>query len=183
MIVIAGILLVAAAVVGGYIMEEGQLMVLFQPAEFVIIFGAAIGSLLVGTPPKVLKATLSQLSKIMRSGPSKKAYIDLLVMMYQLFNVARKDGLVGLESHVERPEESSIIKKYPRFIKDRSALNFLSDTMRIIIMGVFRITIWKQCLTLIWKRITAKTLSLLPHWLESVMRFRGSVSLPPCLAW
>jgi chemotaxis protein MotA len=135
MIVIAGILLVAAAVVGGYIMEEGQLMVLFQPAEFVIIFGAAIGSLLVGTPPKVLKATLSQLSKIMRSGPSKKAYIDLLVMMYQLFNVARKDGLVGLESHVERPEESSIIKKYPRFIKDRSALNFLSDTMRIIIMG------------------------------------------------
>ncbi|UCD95172.1 MAG: flagellar motor stator protein MotA [Candidatus Zixiibacteriota bacterium] len=135
MIAIAGIFVVAAAVVGGYLMEEGHLMVLFQPAEFLIIGGAAIGSLLVGTPPKVLKSLLSQLSKILGSGLNKKAYIDLLVMMYELFNVARKDGLVGLESHVEHPEESSIIKKYPRFLKNPSALNFLSDTMRIIIMG------------------------------------------------
>ncbi|PKK82851.1 MAG: flagellar motor stator protein MotA [candidate division Zixibacteria bacterium HGW-Zixibacteria-1] len=135
MLAIIGILVVAGAVLGGYMMEKGHLMVLMQPAEFLIIGGAALGSLLIGSPVKVMKSLLRQLSKIMGSGPGKQKYIDLLVMMYELFNVARKDGLVGLESHVERPEESPILTKYPYFIKNSHALHFLSDTMRLIIMG------------------------------------------------
>ncbi|RKX28010.1 MAG: flagellar motor stator protein MotA, partial [Candidatus Zixiibacteriota bacterium] len=135
MIAIIGIIVVTVAVLGGYIMEEGHLMVLMQPAEFLIIGGAGLGSLLIGSPPKILKALLSQLTKIMGSTPNKIKYTDLLVMMYELFNVARKDGLVGLESHVERPEESPILTKYEYFIKNHHALNFLSDTMRLIIMG------------------------------------------------
>ncbi|MEW5925277.1 MAG: flagellar motor stator protein MotA, partial [Candidatus Zixiibacteriota bacterium] len=135
MIAIIGILVVAGAVLGGYIMEKGHLMVLMQPAEFLIIGGAAFGSLLIGSPIKVLKSLLKQFAKIFGSGPSKQRYIDLLVMMYELFNVARKDGLVGLESHVEHPEESQILTKYPYFIKNKHALHFLSDTMRLIIMG------------------------------------------------
>lgn len=135
MLAIIGIIVVAGAVLGGYIMEKGHLMVLMQPAEFLIIGGAALGSLLIGSPVKVMKSLLRQLSRIMGSGPGKQKYIDLLVMMYELFNVARKDGLVGLESHVERPEESPILTKYPYFIKNSHALHFLSDTMRLIIMG------------------------------------------------
>lgn len=135
MIAIIGILVVAGAVLGGYIMEEGHLMVLMQPAEFLIIGGAAFGSLLIGSPIKVLKLLIRQITRIFSSGPSKQRYIDLLVMMYELFNVARKDGLVGLESHVEHPEESPILTKYPYFIKNEHALHFLSDTMRLIIMG------------------------------------------------
>jgi len=135
MLAIIGILVVTGAVIGGYILEKGHLMVLFQPAEFVIIGGAAIGSLLIGTPIKVLKRIVSQVFKVMGSGPNRKAYTELLVMMFELFNVARKDGLVGLESHIEKPKESAVFKKYPDFLKNSHALSFLSDTMRLIIMG------------------------------------------------
>jgi len=135
MISLIGILIVTGAVVGGYIMAHGHLAVLFQPAEFIIIGGAAIGSLLIGTPLKILKRIVAHLFKLSGSGPSKKAYTDLLVMMYELFNVARKDGLVGLESHIENPKESSVISKYSYFVKNGHALHFLSDTMRLIIMG------------------------------------------------
>ncbi len=135
MLAIIGFVIVTASVVGGYIMAHGQLMVLFQPAEYIIIGGAALGSLLVGTPPKVMKDLISQIFRVIGSGTSKKHYTQLLVMMYELFNVARKDGLVGLESHIERPQESSVLSKYPHFINDEHALHFLCDTMRLIIMG------------------------------------------------
>lgn len=135
MLALIGLAVVFGSVIAGYILEHGQLMVLFQPAEFVIIGGAAAGALVVGTPFKVLKMMISQIFKLLGSGPSKKSYIELLVMMYELFNVARKDGLVGLESHIENPQESSVITKYPTFIKNHHALNFMADTMRLIIMG------------------------------------------------
>jgi chemotaxis protein MotA len=135
MIAIVGMIVVTGSIIGGYLMEHGQLMVLFQPAEFLIIGGAAVGMLLVSTPMKVLKDTISAVFGILGSGPSKEVYIELLVMMYELFNVARKDGLVGLESHVERPQESSVISKYSYFTKNHHALHFLADTMRLIIMG------------------------------------------------
>ncbi|MBU0982289.1 MAG: flagellar motor stator protein MotA, partial [candidate division Zixibacteria bacterium] len=68
-------------------------------------------------------------------GYKKKDYLDLLVMMYEIFNVARRDGLVGLESHIEHPADSAIIQRYPKFLKNHHAVAFFSDTMRIIISG------------------------------------------------
>nr|MBN2278228.1 flagellar motor stator protein MotA [candidate division Zixibacteria bacterium] len=135
MLAIIGLIVVLGSVIAGYMMEEGHLLVLFQPAEFLIIGGAALGSLLTATPVKMMKKMISQLLGIFGSGPTSKDYTDLLVMMYELFNVARKDGLVGLESHIERPQESSVLTKYPKFLKNEHALHFLSDTMRLIIMG------------------------------------------------
>ncbi len=137
MIAIIGLVVVFGSIIGGYIMEHGHLLVLFQPAEFLIIGGAAMGALLIGTPLSVIKSIIAQLLKIITGGggPQKKTYTELLVMMYELFNVARKDGLVGLESHIENPKESSVIKKYPFFLNNHHALGFLADTMRLIIMG------------------------------------------------
>jgi chemotaxis protein MotA len=137
MIAIIGLVVVFGSIIGGYVMEHGQLLVLFQPAEFLIIGGAAMGALLIGTPLSVIKSIIAQLIKIITGGggPQKKTYTELLVMMYELFNVARKDGLVGLESHIENPKESSVIKKYPFFLNNHHALGFLADTMRLIIMG------------------------------------------------
>ncbi|MCC6964109.1 MAG: flagellar motor stator protein MotA [candidate division Zixibacteria bacterium] len=135
MFAIIGLLIVFGGVIGGFVMHGGPIPVLIQPSEFVIMAGAAIGSLLVMSPLKTIKAMVPQMMKVFGSGPSKKHFLDLLVMMYEIFNVARKDGLVGLESHIEKPFESSILKKYPAFLKDHHAVHFFSDTMRVIITG------------------------------------------------
>lgn len=135
MIALLGIIIVFGGIVGGFVMEGGPIPVLIQPAEFVIIGGAAIGSILVGTPMKTLKAMIPQIKNVFGKGPSKKQFQDLLVMMYQIFNIARKDGLVGLESHIEHPDESPILMNYPDFLKNHHAVHFFTDTMRVIITG------------------------------------------------
>ncbi len=140
MFAIIGILVVFGGIIGGFLMEGGPMAVLVQPAEFVIMLAAAVGSILVGTPLSTMKKMAQQLPKIFGAGPSKKYFLDLLVMMYEIFNVARKDGLVGLETHIEKPFESPIIKKYPDFLKDHHAVHFFSDTMRVIITGAISAT-------------------------------------------
>jgi chemotaxis protein MotA len=111
------------------------MLVLFQPAEFLIIGGAAGGALLIGSGPKILKTMISQLAGLPKSGPTKKDYLDLLAMLYELLTVARRDGIMALEGHIEHPESSAIIGKYPSFANNHHAVSFLSDTMRLIISG------------------------------------------------
>lgn len=135
MLAILGFVIVIGSVIGGFLMEGGKLLVLFQPAEFVIIGGAAAGSLLVASPPKVAKMMISQIAGTIGSGPSKDQYTRLLVMLYEIFQAARKDGLVAMEAHVEKPDESSILKKYPDFLANHHLLNFFVDTMRLILSG------------------------------------------------
>ncbi len=135
MIALAGLAVVASAVVGGYIMAGGHLMVLLQPAEFIIIGGAAIGAMIIGSGSTVLKNLLHQLKHIPKPGPTKQDFLDLLVMLYELLNLARRDGIVALEEHVEHPEKSMIIQKYPSFAKNQRAVEFMSDTMRLTMSG------------------------------------------------
>ncbi|MFH2056559.1 MAG: flagellar motor stator protein MotA [bacterium] len=135
MIALLGLIIVFGGIVGGFVMEGGPIPVLIQPAEFLIIGGAAIGAILASTPLKTLKAMVPQLKGVLGKGPSKQNFTDMLVMMYEIFNVARKDGLVGLETHIENPQESPILTKYPSFLKNHHAISFFSDTMRVIITG------------------------------------------------
>jgi len=135
LVAFVGIAVVGGAIITGFLMEGGHMLVLFQPAEFLIIGGAAFGAILIGNGPTVLKTLFSQLLTLQKSGPSKRDYLDLLVMLYELLNVARKDGIVALESHIEHPEDSAVIKKYPSFTKNKHAVEFLADTMRLIISG------------------------------------------------
>ena len=135
MFTIVGFIVVAGAVIGGFIMEGGHLMVLFQPAEFLIIGGAAGGALLVTASPSVLKSLIKQVSSSFGSGYGKTDYTSLMMMLYEIFNIARREGLVGLEAHIEKPYESEVIGRYPSFLKNHHAVNFMSDTMRLIITG------------------------------------------------
>ena len=135
MIAFIGIGVVIAAIIGGYLWEGGKMLVLFQPAEFLIIGGAAGGALLIGSGPKILKTMISQLASLPKSGPTKKDYLDLLAMLYELLTVARRDGIMALEGHIEHPESSAIIGKYPSFANNHHAVSFLADTMRLIISG------------------------------------------------
>ena len=135
MLVIVGMLGVVGAVMGGYLMEHGKLALLFQPAEFVIIFGAAMCSMLIATPASTLKKLIAQIVGVLKPGLLKADYADLLALLYQLFRTAQQSGIMALESHFEHPEQSSVLSKYPKFLARHESLAFLSDSIKVIIVG------------------------------------------------
>ncbi|MFL6464825.1 MAG: flagellar motor stator protein MotA [Bryobacteraceae bacterium] len=133
---IIGIVVVIGAVIGGYLMEHGNMKVLVQPAELVIIGGAAIGTLLIGNPLPVIIKILKNLTGILSGGKyNKTLYINTLKMLNDLFSQGRKGGMVSLESHVEEPDKSDLFKKHEFIVKDHHALTFICDTMRMALSG------------------------------------------------
>ncbi len=135
MLLVVGALIVIASVVGGYLMEGGAILLLSQPAEFVIIGGAAIGSLLISTSPRVVVKLMQQCQALFSDGISRADYGDLLSMLYQLFRVIQQTGVMALEPHFENPSTSTILTKYPKFLARHEAVAFLSDSVKIIIVG------------------------------------------------
>lgn len=135
MILLIGVFVVLGSVVGGYLMAGGHMAVLVQPSEFVIIGGAALGSVMISTPPKVLTKLLKQLSGVLGSGLTKDDYADLLSLLYQLFRVGQQTGVMALEPHFENPEASAIMSKYPKFLARHHSVAFLSDSIKVIIVG------------------------------------------------
>ncbi len=127
-----GALIVIVGVFGGYVLAGGHLHVVFQPYEVMIIFGAAIGGLIIGNPLNTVKACVRMSFRAMTSkGPTKQDYIELLQLMFQLFQIFRKDGPQAVEKHIEEPNSSEIFKAYPKFLKNHHAVDFLCDTMKI----------------------------------------------------
>lgn len=136
MFVIIGILVVLGAVIGGYMMEHGHLAVLLQPAELVIIGGAAIGTVLVANPLHILKKIVSGVLGTLKSSPfTRQRYLDTLKMCYEVLNKARKEGLLALEADVETPDKSQVFTKYPWFLRDHHTRDFVCDTLRMAITG------------------------------------------------
>src|SRR5271166_832374 len=132
MFVIIGIVVVLGAVVGGYLMEHGNLKVLLQPAELVVIGGAALGTLLIANPLHILKAIIGgMLGTLSGSKYNQATYLETLKMMYELLSRARKEGLMALEADSDAPDKSPVFSKYPKFLKDHYALDFVCDTIRM----------------------------------------------------
>src|SRR5271165_1389468 len=137
MFAIIGIVVVFGCVVGGYLMEHGNLRVLIQPAELLTIGGAAIGTVLIANPLHILKKIAAGIGGVFcGSKYTKQAYIDSLKMMYELLNKARKDGLMALENDVEEPDKSPIFSKGPAVLKNHHARDFVCDSLRMAITGV-----------------------------------------------
>ena len=136
MFAIVGILVVIGAVLAGFLMEKGPVAVLVQPSEFVIIAGAALGTMLAANPLHVLKKIIGSLMGVLKGSKySKPRYVEALRMMFSLFNKARKGGLVAIESDVEEPEKSTVFSKFPDFLANHHARDFVCDTMRMAITG------------------------------------------------
>ena len=136
MFAIIGILVVIGAVVGGYLMEHGNLLVLLQPAELLIIGGAAAGTLLVANPlPTVILIAKGIVGVFLPGKFTKAFYLEHLKMLNELFQYSRKAGMVNLESDIEEPQKSALFKKYPNFLSNHHALYFLCDTLRMHISG------------------------------------------------
>ena len=133
MLLIIGFVIVTASVVGGYVLEHGNLSILFQPVELLIIAGAALGAFVVATPIKVIKAVGSATARMFSNKPYGKAeYIEILLLLNGIFYKIRQQGLVSIESDVDSPEESSIFNQYPGILKNHHALTFITDTLRTV---------------------------------------------------
>src|SRR6201992_3151239 len=133
---IIGIVLVFACVITGFLMEKGKLAVLIQPAELVTIGGAAIGTVLAANPMDILKKLVGGLLGVIKGSPfSKQRYVDTLKMMFDLFSKSRKEGAIAVAGDVEDPEKSPIFSRYPAFLADHHARDFVCDTMRMAITG------------------------------------------------
>jgi chemotaxis protein MotA len=132
MFVIIGIVVVFGAIVAGYLMEHGNLKVLIQPAELIIIGGAAVGTVLIANPLHILKALVGGIAGAFGGSRfNKERYLETLKMLYELFGRARKEGLMALEADSDAPDKSPVFSKYPKFLKDHHALEFVCDTIRM----------------------------------------------------
>lgn len=127
-----GAIIVIVCVFGGYLAAGGHLHVIWQPFEVLIIGGAALGGFITANPIGTIKMAISKaIHAMLGKGPSKKDYLELLQMLFQLFQIFRKDGPQAVEKHIEEPEASEIFKAYPTFLKNHHAIDFLCDTMKI----------------------------------------------------
>lgn len=135
---IAGIIIVFGCVLGGYVMHHGNIMVLWQPTEYLIIVGAAVGSFVIANPSYVIKGTLKSLKYLMVVGhPIKKeAYLELLSFLYNIFKFMKTKGMLEVEAHIENPEGSDIFQKYPDFLHHHHAVEFFCDYVRVMTMGM-----------------------------------------------
>jgi len=115
-------------------MEKGNLYVLLQPAELLIIFGAATGGFLISSPPRVVSSVVENISVVLRSSSqSKEMYLDLLSLLYQLFTKIRKEGLISIEADIETPQKSPVFTKYVTVLSNHHAINFICDNLKVII--------------------------------------------------
>lgn len=136
MIVIIGAIIVLASVLGGFMMAGGSLISLWHVSEFVVIGGAALGALVIMSPKKVLIDMIKQCLGALKGAPfGRTAYEELFKALYELFMLGRRNGMIALEEHVMNPETSSIFTKYPTFLKNHHALEFLCSGLRPIIDG------------------------------------------------
>jgi chemotaxis protein MotA len=136
MFTIIGIVVVLCGVIGGFAFENGPMHVLIQPAELMIIFGAAVGALLVSAPGKALGQTLSAIgSSFTSTSPTKTDYLELLTLQYEVYQFLRKNGAVALDEHVQDVEKSAIFSKYPGFLKRHHAVDFFRDALKQVVNG------------------------------------------------
>lgn len=135
MLLIVGVAVVLGSVVGGYLMHGGELLLLNQPAEFIIIGGAAAGTLVVSTPTHVLHQMLHQFTRLFQPPPARKEFSTLLAMLYQLFRTAQQGGIMSLETHIENPTQSSVFSQYPSVLARPASVAFLADSVRVMIVG------------------------------------------------
>lgn len=147
MFVIIGSVIVLVCVIGGFVIAKGNLAVLFQPVELLIIFGSAIGGFIIASPMKVIKIVIAGFILMLKGKAyTKNDYMESLMLLGEIFAKIRKEGLVSIEADVDKPEESKIFSKYTNFLKNHHAVNLVADTLR-----------------------TVMTTSIAPHELEALL--------------
>jgi chemotaxis protein MotA len=133
MIIFIGFIIVIGAVLGGYLLEHGNLSVILQPVEIMIIGGAALGGFIIASPVRVIKAVIAATVRMFTHSPySKNDYVEVLLLLNGIFYKIRQQGLVSIENDVDAPDESPLFTKYPKILKNNEAINLITDTLRTV---------------------------------------------------
>jgi chemotaxis protein MotA len=136
MLAIVGVIIVLASVLGGFAMAGGPFGVLLATSEYVVIIGTALGTLVISTPLPVIKGIVAKVLGILKPNPYDKGlYLDCLKLLHELFQMARRDGLIAIEGHIEGPEKSTLFKKYPKILHHHHLVVFLCDSLRLVLLG------------------------------------------------
>ena len=136
MTIIAGLAITLGCLLGGFVAMGGHVHVIWQPWEYVIICGSALGTFVVGNPIKTIKDTGKALVEgFMHAVPKKREYLDLLGILYVLMRELRSKSRNEIEPHIDAPDESPIFQRFPSVLGNRELLTFLCDYCRLIIMG------------------------------------------------
>jgi chemotaxis protein MotA len=139
MVTIVGFIVVIGSILGGFTLAGGKIPALIQPSECVTIGGAALGSMIVMSPKKVLIDMVKGILQCVKGSPySKSSFQDMFKMMYELFRLARREGLIVLEPHLSSPKESAIFSKYPKILGDHHVLEFICNALTPVIDGTMK---------------------------------------------
>lgn len=137
MLLIIGTVVVFGCIATGYTMHGGKFGILWQPSEVVIIFGAALGALIISNPGHVLKGLLKGIKGVLKGAPhSKAAYIDMLIFLFNICKLMKAKGMLEVEPALDNPYESELFNNYPKFAAKHHAVDFFCDYMRIVTMGM-----------------------------------------------
>lgn len=135
MFLIVGFIIVLGATLGGFMLAGGHPVVLLHVSEFVVIGGIALGILVIASPVSTLKLTLVKIIGALKSGATKGESEDLLKLLFELFTLGRKGGVIALEEHLSTPKTSSIFSKFPTFVSNHHRVDFLCNSLRPIVDG------------------------------------------------
>lgn len=132
---IVGTLIVVGSVLGGYL-PHGSFGILIQPLEVLIICGSAFGAFVISNPGWVVKASFGKAVGLAKPNPyNKEMYLELLGLMFKIFNKARREGLMSIEADVEDPHSSELFNSAPKVAADHHIVDFICDYLRLMISG------------------------------------------------
>lgn len=136
MLLIIGYIIVLGSVLGGFMVAGGNPVVLLHVSEFIVIGGVALGVLVISSPKSVMVGIVHDIKSSMSGkGTGPDDFLDLFKLLYELFSIGRRNGLIALDEHLSEPQNSSILTKYPSFVNDPERVEFLSNALRPIIDG------------------------------------------------
>ena len=133
MFILIGFIIVIGSVLGGYAMssEHPNYAILLQPAELLIIFGAAAGAFVASCSGFTIKLSGKAFGRAFSNGPGKKHYLEMLALLYGLFAKMQREGIISIEKDIEDPQSSSLFSSFPLMAKDKAACYFIGDTLRV----------------------------------------------------
>ena len=134
----AGLGVVFGCVFGGYIIMGGNILIILKaaPFELLVILGAAVGAAIIGTPKHILNKIGKAFNDLLKGSPyTKENYLEIISLLYMIFKLAKSRGMLAVEPHVEKPEESTIFQMFPTILKDHHVVEFICDYLRMMTMG------------------------------------------------